>query len=1771
MTSSLRPALSLLMGTALAAVFLVPALPAAAAPDGISLADTSLPVVLVTADGVGIAASQGEQLLDPAAETFTTGVGSDVVASLVVEAALPEGSNLTNVTFELVEVTAPEGGTVVVSTADGLTRWGTTEGASSILMTGGTGTSSLTWRFSMPGEYRLTIAAKASYAAAPEVEGEEPATTTLPQVAATYTVRAELAESVEQPPPSTDASSTDASSADAPITTGADLTGAAAVVLDSGDVRLASSLIDGQFDFRLLQVEADGSSAWLDPASTVLSLPSSEPWPTDSNDAWAWDMTIPSHPDPLWRTRAPWLPSGTAINDLKLSLDAGFVASDAIAATVQVGFEGATGPGEFTAYESPFDDYVSAVWSTEAGSPAANMTQWVFGQSAGSAPSSMPLAMGAAVDEAGVYCISLTAFTVLTDGTEVSRTVAFTLAAGVDPATVTPCAQPDDSDGNEGPGNDPGEGTDTVVYSSGDVRLGSWLTSDGFTAGAFTTIDGTTTWVDASRVVLSIPTQDTDWPGDAVDPNPNSEANRWWRVAADPGTLLWRTAGSRDIPEAARSNPLLLTLDSTFVNQTIARTSDSQYVLESAEAQDGTAPAGYFATYESSGLPENPAWATVAQWDSRAGGDRRPVVRQNGYGFVIGGTNSLDAAQGWAFSAAGVYCVTIRTETGGADELQTRGTYTVAAGVDPTSVEPCAQRGAPDGDGDAEPPALDPTVTYLSTGHTDLGLQLSDGALEFVGADEANGTEVPLNKLVWVMNQERYLLRTVEEPTARTDLTFIGEPGTSYWLAPEGPNLQSVSLWPGVSTHIGSFTGGVTYTLRGVSGPGEVVLFDNTAMTTGANSGILVNTRDGLPATFTKVSTHSHFYWAFTEPGLYCLNFEAQTQDVGGVAGIYRTQGQLTVAVGIQDYSGVQPCGRSTDPAPVADYAPIVEAAAGEQPLVVDGSRNDSLVLHETEAGSLDVSARLRDANNSPITYQDPENIVKRVTANIAGAYYEVGYSWDVSRLAVADYTGPITVALREVQGPGQVRFSDFYSGYRDAVILDSRDGGSRSHALVLGSGGGAGSAQFTQPGVYCVTLEWSGESVAQGRTLTTTKTRTYLVGPSDPSDPAYIDPATVVPCAAGGTGTEPGDEDPDDELVWDVPNGARTDSGAVILNDGHVDIASRIEAGGLVTQVKDTTDRGGATTYHAPAQTVLQLLPRAKTAVPNVGYGFLGNAGSPIWQVTQTQQDGLLWPGWSTEEIPVVDTVAGVRWALTDISGPGEFVLYTDDATVLGSSDVLFTTRDGITEADTFEIPKGTHAHGTWAFTAEGVYCLNMTRSTTLTGGAAVTDRFALAFAVGAVDVRKIDPNECFTEPEGRPETEDSSPILVDLNDDNTGNVQMFGGDSGLAAGQLVTVKVGAAHSGEWMSVWLHSTPIWLGWAKVDTAGTVQVRLPASAPLGSHKIVVKAQDGTLLGWGSVTIVKATTPEGPGDDTPRGDGTPPAAQVPSTQCVAGTTILSSGHIDYASRIVGGQLESLMGDDTSGAKVYREPSGTILWLKPSSRVTLPAGYGQVGAAGSSVWQVPQTQNPDLIWVGWSTEALNAGNTRGPVTWTINSISGPGTMRVYLSGSFGGVQQLVFDNGGSYSIPLGVHAHANWAFSAEGVYRISTTQTATLANGQVSSDTETLTIVVGNVDPASAAGSGSGCGTISNALLLSDDQDSARQSAEQAAAAAADAARGQLPSRSLPIAGSGIIDPFTALAAGNLIPLLLSILGALLLVGAGATGVLWWRRRKSSLLT
>jgi len=76
---------------------------------------------------------------------------------------------------------------------------------------------------------------------------------------------------------------------------------------------------------------------------------------------------------------------------------------------------------------------------------------------------------------------------------------------------------------------------------------------------------------------------------------------------------------------------------------------------------------------------------------------------------------------------------------------------------------------------------------------------------------------------------------------------------------------------------------------------------------------------------------------------------------------------------------------------------------------------------------------------------------------------------------------------------------------------------------------------------------------------------------------------------------------------------------------------------------------------------------------------------------------------------------------------------------------------------------------------------------------------------------------------------------------------------------GQAITVDLGDAAAGRDVSVWLHSDPVLLTSAAASADGTLRVTIPAATPLGSHRIVVQAADGSLYGWDDLRVVAGGT------------------------------------------------------------------------------------------------------------------------------------------------------------------------------------------------------------------------------------------------------------------------------------------------------------------------
>ena len=58
----------------------------------------------------------------------------------------------------------------------------------------------------------------------------------------------------------------------------------------------------------------------------------------------------------------------------------------------------------------------------------------------------------------------------------------------------------------------------------------------------------------------------------------------------------------------------------------------------------------------------------------------------------------------------------------------------------------------------------------------------------------------------------------------------------------------------------------------------------------------------------------------------------------------------------------------------------------------------------------------------------------------------------------------------------------------------------------------------------------------------------------------------------------------------------------------------------------------------------------------------------------------------------------------------------------------------------------------------------------------------------------------------------------------------------------------------------------------------------------------------------------------------------------------------------------------------------------------------------------------------------------------------------------------------------TINADTHRHNYWAFSAEGVYRLTFEMSGTLASGQQVSDRQVLTVAVGNIDPSTVSPAG-----------------------------------------------------------------------------------------------
>lgn len=160
---------------------------------------------------------------------------------------------------------------------------------------------------------------------------------------------------------------------------------------------------------------------------------------------------------------------------------------------------------------------------------------------------------------------------------------------------------------------------------------------------------------------------------------------------------------------------------------------------------------------------------------------------------------------------------------------------------------------------------------------------------------------------------------------------------------------------------------------------------------------------------------------------------------------------------------------------------------------------------------------------------------------------------------------------------------------------------------------------------------------------------------------------------------------------------------------------------------------------------------------------------------------------------------------------------------------------------------------------------------------------------------------------------------------------------------------------------------------------------------------------------------------------------------------AADAVLRDGHLDITTRLDGGRLRTELVLEAAGAPPVRyQPDQATLVVADRARTTVPPNpaFGFLGPPGSAVWVLPQTQDPELLWVGWNTERIPAGTLPGPVRWTLRTVEGPGRFALFTTDQFGAPRPLLVGGGtpNRMEVPLGVHAHGNWAFGAAGTYTL-----------------------------------------------------------------------------------------------------------------------------------
>ncbi|WP_326503416.1 TIGR03773 family transporter-associated surface protein [Rothia nasimurium] len=560
------------------------------------------------------------------------------------------------------------------------------------------------------------------------------------------------------------------------------------------------------------------------------------------------------------------------------------------------------------------------------------------------------------------------------------------------------------------------------------------------------------------------------------------------------------------------------------------------------------------------------------------------------------------------------------------------------------------------------------------------------------------------------------------------------------------------------------------------------------------------------------------------------------------------------------------------------------------------------------------------------------------------------------------------------------------------------------------------------------------------------------------------------------------------------APTAGEEASARTVLTVEHTDALAMALADGQLDLFTYADLPGAPHTRLDPAQTVFNLQDRTETKVSvPAGFDFLGAEGSTVWLAPQTQVAGVLWPGWNTEGIrpgELVNDTLTIELVKTKAPEGGAVEVF--QSSPFGTERV-FSSRESLSA---LQQPVGSHVHANWAFTATGTYELTFRASATRADGTPVSAEQTYTFVVGQLPAELGGSTEA-AQPTATPSPSAAPKIPSPTNPEPSAPAPVETTEAAASEPAAPTYAPfnpapapGSSQEGtSAQTSQQHAAPAEGGSPQVHQAPATQN--PAQPHPAQQHSVAGGSGGTAPQQCLATeeLVK------PAEQSQQGEaGTANRASARTLDKPAftiqkavntSTDKATSGHFDFGAVLSGGNLSAQIKDDRTSPAIWKQSDALTFVLGDSAKTTMPGGMGHIAPAGAEIYLIGATQQATVPWVGWNTQHPElVAQASGPATLTLTDLQGPGRLSVFLSGNFGSAGTTVFNGvGDSFSVPLNTHQHANWVFTAPGVYSATLTWSVPLKSGGQVSASGTLNFEVGDIARAEQqpqqqdAGSGS----------------------------------------------------------------------------------------------